>query len=278
MTAPTLDYAGLAEIAARRVQTTRVGFSILDMVEHLDIRLDGWQQTVLTTSTRQLLLNVTRQGGKSTVAALMGLHEIITLPDALVLVVSPGERQSKLLFRTMMGFYRRLIDQGMAKPPLVENKLSLELRNGSQVHALPGDEHTIRGFSGVTLLLIDEASRVADDMEAAVRPMLAVSGGRLVAMSTPWGKRGWWYHAWAEGGEDWQRFEIPATDCPRISPAFLARERRALPQLSYESEYLCQFVEPDDAAFSYESIARAFDSSIIPLFPVSTTEGLTWTE
>lgn len=254
--------------AGHSLRARKAGMSRLAMAEHLGIELDTWQHDALTSASRQLLLNVTRQGGKSTVAALLGLHEALTRPNALVLAVSPGERQSKLLFRKLMGYYRVLRDAGLATPAVVENKLSLELANGSEVHALPGQEDTIRGFSAVTLLLVDEASRVADDLIAAVRPMLAVSGGRLVTMSTPWGKRGWWYQAWSEGGDDWQRFEIPATACPRISAEFLAAERRALPPLWFASEYECEFVEPDDAFFRYETIGRAFDDGLAPLFPL----------
>ena len=93
--------------------------------------------------------------------------------------------------------------------------------------ALPGTEKTVRSYSGVRLLVVDEASRVDDALYGSVRPMLAVSQGRLVALTTPWGKRGWFYRAWSEGGADWERHRVPATDCPRISPAFLEEERRS---------------------------------------------------
>lgn len=252
--------------AGHALRARKAGMSRLQMATHLGLDLDDWQRRALTSTARQLLLNVTRQGGKSTVAALLGLHESLSRPGALVLAVSPGERQSKLLFRKLMDYYRTLRHAGLAAPAVVENKMSLELANGSEVHALPGQEDTIRGFSAVTLLLVDEASRVADDLIAAVRPMLAVSGGRLVTMSTPWGKRGWWYGAWSEGGADWERYEVPATQCPRIAPAFLDGERRALPQLVFASEYECQFVEPDDAFFAWDAIDRAFDDAIEPLF------------
>ena len=62
---------------------------------------------------------------------------------------------------------------------------------------------------------------------AAVRPMLAVSQGRLIALSTPAGKRGWFYEAWI-GGDSWHRVKVAATDCPRISQAFLDEELREL--------------------------------------------------
>jgi len=253
------DVAALrAQIAPAATPTTR-----LEMASRLGIVLDDWQEAALGSEARQLLLNVTRQGGKSTVAALLGLHEALSRPSALVLAVSPGERQSKLLFRKLMGFYRAL---GKPVPSVVENKLSLELANGSEVHALPGQEDTIRGFSAVTLLLVDEASRVADDLIAAVRPMLAISGGRLVTMSTPFGKRGWWWEAWDAGGADWERFEIPATACPRISPEFLEAERRALPRLWFESEYEARFVDRIDAYFRGADIDAMASPNVLPLF------------
>ena len=82
---------------------------------------------------------------------------------------------------------------------------------------LPCREDTIRGYADVGLLVIDEAARVPDDLYRAVRPMLAVSAGRLVCLSTPYGKRGFFHDCWVRGGDDWQRIEVPAEKVPRIS-------------------------------------------------------------
>ena len=75
----------------------------------------------------------------------------------------------------------------------MESRLSIELETGSRIVSLPGREATIRGFSGVHLLVVDEAARVADELYQAVRPMLAVSGGRIVLLGTPFGKRGFFF-------------------------------------------------------------------------------------
>ena len=74
-----------------------------------------------------------------------------------------------------------------------DNEISLLFPNGSRIVGLPGTEGTVRGFSAVSLMLIDEASRVDDAMYKALRPMLAVGGGDLWLMSTPCGKRGFFY-------------------------------------------------------------------------------------
>ena len=95
--------------------------------------------------------------------------------------------------------------------------------------------------------------------------MVAVSDGDIAAMSTPWGKRGWWYEAW-ERGERWERFEVPAEDCPRISAAFLEEERTSLPGLFFESEYRCRFTDTLDSVFRTEDVDRAISAAVTPLF------------
>jgi hypothetical protein len=133
---------------------------------------------------------------------------------------------------------------------------------------LPGKEGTIRGFSGVALLIVDEASRVLDALYCALRPMLAVSRGRLVALSTPWGKRGWFHDEW-HGEGDWERIKITAPECPRISAEFLAEEMAALGERWYRQEYLCSFEDVIDAVFAEEDIQRAMVGAFEPLFGVS---------
>ena len=102
--------------------------------------------------------------------------------------------------------------------PIMEedNRLSFTLSNGSRVVSLPGTAETVRGFSAPSLIIEDEAAFVADGLYRAVRPMLAVSGGRLILLTTPFGRRGHFFEAWEDGGEAWQRIEVPASQCPRI--------------------------------------------------------------
>ena len=142
-----------------------------------------------------------------------------------------------------------------------DNKLSMTVKGGGRVLSLPGSEATIRGFSGATLIVEDEASRVPDELYMAIRPMLAVSNGRLVALSTPWGKRGWWFEAW-EQGETWQRVHITAHDCPRIPAAFLEEERQNMGEWWFTQEYMCTFLDAQSSAFRREDIDRAFSKEI----------------
>ncbi len=215
---------------------------------------DPWQADVLRSGANRMLLNCSRQSGKSTTTALLGLHTAVYTPDSLVLILSPSLRQSAEFFRTLAKLYTAT---GATIPAKAESALRLELENGSRVISLPASESTIRGYAGVALLLIDEASRVEDDLYASVRPMLATTNGRLVALSTPYGKRGWWSDAWHAPAQSWKRVEVPAMMCPRISAAFLQEERESLGAWWFDQEYGCEFLDAESAAFRTEDIERA---------------------
>lgn len=225
------------------------------------IEPDAWQAGVLRSQGHRLLMNCSRQSGKSTVAAVVGLHQAIFRPGSLVLLLSPSLRQSGELFRTVSQLYTAT---GATVPAKAETALRLELENGSRILSLPASEATIRGYSGVALLVIDEASRVEDSLYASVRPMLATTNGKLIALSTPFGKRGWWSAAWHDGGSVWQRVMVTADECPRISRAFLAEERESLGEWWYTQEYLCQFVDADSQAFRSEDVEAASTEWVTP--------------
>lgn len=225
---------------------------------------DDWQRRVLRAVDRQMILLCSRQADKSTVSAVLAVHQATYQPGSLVLLLSPSLRQSQELYRKVLDCYRATDAVVTAE---VENRLALELTNGSRIVSLPGKEATIRGFSGAALLLVDEASRVEDPLYEAIRLMLAVSGGRIVLLSTPFGKRGFFHHEWTEGGSDWRRVMVTAHDCPRIDPAWLEAERQSIPASVFDREYLCVFNEADDAVFCDADIAAAVCPAIVPLVP-----------
>jgi hypothetical protein len=227
------------------------------------IEPDPWQVRLLRSPQRQIMLNCSRQAGKSTTTALLALQTALYVPGSLVLLLAPALRQSQELFRKVKQHAAALDLPNEAIEE--ESALRIELAHGGRIVALPGKESTVRGFSAVSLLIVDEASRVLDDLYRAVRPMLAVSGGRVVLLSSPFGKRGFFYEEWAHGGAQWERIEVPATECPRIPPAFLDEERRALGDWWYSQEYLCQFRDTTDQVFSTADIDAAVSSDIAPL-------------
>ncbi len=249
------------ELAKFKHSQTKVIPTKAEFAELLGLELDDWQANVLNSDSKRDLFNCTRQGGKSTTAGLLSLYEALYVPGSLTLLVSPSLRQSSELFRKVIDFKNAL----PFKPDLIEdNKLSLSVYGGGRVVSLPGSEATIRGYSAATLLIEDEAARVQDELHYSIKPMLATTGGRMILMSTPFGKRGHFWDTWDSGL--WERTRVPATEIPRISPAFLESERQSMPLWWFEQEYMCEFKEATDSVFRYDDIMNALSDEIKPLF------------
>jgi phage terminase large subunit-like protein len=223
---------------------------------------DAWQAQLLRTAAQRILLLCSRQSGKSTTAAALALRTSLLEANSLTLLLSPSLRQSSELFKKVQHLYNTL---GRPVPSRQESALTMQLANGSRVVSLPGDEQTVRGYSGVDLLVLDEAALVPDSLYVSVRPMLAVSQGRMICLSTPHGRRGWFHAAWTSA-EDWERVEIKASQCPRISPEFLAEEKASMGEYWYRQEYLTSFEENLASVFRETDLQAMLTDAPPPLW------------
>jgi hypothetical protein len=241
-----------------------------------------------------MMLLCSRQAGKSTAAAGLALKTALAEPPALVLLCSPSLRQSGELFRKVTTLHRALSEPagrgrlrlrwgspvpflkalgedggdvlGPGGQPVRQTALQLELANGSRVVSLPGTPDTLVGFSGVRLLIIDEAARVPDELYFSARPMLARSRGRLLLLSTPKGKRGFFYEEWQKTQEaraagkpgPWEEVRVTAADCAWLDSAFLAAEEASIGPYWFRQEYLCSFEENVGALFREADIEAMF--------------------
>lgn len=224
---------------------------------------DPWQEEFLSTNARRVICTAGRQTGKSACSSILALHRALYFGGSTIVVVSPSLRQSQLLFRKILDGWHRL---GKPVGAETENKLSLELGNGSLIVSLPGSERTIRGFSAVDLLLLDEAAAVPDDLWQAIQPMTLISGGRLVLLSTPRGKVGRFYEIWRQRGQrGWKWFLVPVTDVERIPAEAIADQRMDMSDTEFRQELLCEFIEPSGAYFGHDEVMQAVTDEVEPL-------------
>ncbi|MEZ5355303.1 MAG: terminase family protein [Bryobacteraceae bacterium] len=234
----------------------------------LEFEPDEQQVAILGSASRRILLNCCRQWGKSTTTAARAVHQALFVPGSMVVAVSPTLRQTAELLRKMADIFERTETRVRAD---AFNAVSLRLENGSRIVGVPAVESSVRGFSSVDLLIVDEAARVRDELYRALRPMMAVPRhgrpGTMMLLSTPFGQRGFFWHIWDKKDrpgleETWLRVRVKATECPRISEEFLREEYHALGEHWYKQEYLCVFHEPEGRLFTDEMIQRALDPDL----------------
>lgn len=224
---------------------------------------DHWQIEAIESTSRKVLLNCSRQSGKSSTVAAIGLHTALFTPGALVLIVSPAERQSVETIRKVKDLMARLPDRPEI---LAESMTQIEFVNRSRVVALPGTQSTIRGYSGVNLLILDEARWIEDSIIAAVTPMTATVAGRIVGLSTPGLKAGWYWNQWTYG-RGWHRIKATVYDCPRIDRDFVEDERHGMTPAQFAAEYECEFMDSDEAAWLSTALIDALiDPNVKPLW------------
>jgi len=221
---------------------------------------EEWQARVLHSESPRILLNCSRQSGKSSTVAVLACHTALYVPNSTTLIVSYALRQSVELFRKVVS--RGTVVGYMPTMVVGSTQTSFEFDNGSRVVALPGSEASIRSFSNVHTLLFDEASHVPNETYEAARPVVAATGGgRIIALSTPYGTRGWWWEAWRDesaSAEPWERYKVPAWECPHIKADFLAHEKRRMGNWWFDQEYGTEFRDAQDAVFRQEDIDRMF--------------------
>lgn len=230
--------------------------------DRLGFIADPWQARVLASTRPRMLMNCTRQAGKTTVTGIRALHTAMYHPGSLILLFSKAQRQSaELLLKIQSSI------AAMEGPPALAKDAATELRfvNRSRIVSLPGSSpDNIRSFSAPDLIIEDEAAFVDDELYEAFLPMLATSkgGGRLILMSTPNGKRGHFHAAWSSGSQHWQRESVDCYMVPRISPEYLAEMRSEFGPWKFSQEFECKFVEAEGQYFSDDMIERAFSRKL----------------
>ena len=220
--------------------------------QSLGLDPDPWQRDLLLSTEKQTILNCSRQSGKTEIVSVLALYTAMQHAGSLILCVSPSLRQSGEMLKKVVSHYH---DIGRPLGATIDSALTLQLSNRSRIVSLPGTEKTIRGYSA-DLICVDEAARVPEELFIALRPMISVTGGRMILLSTPAGKRGTFFREWTEG-VGWKKIKVTADQVPRISRQFLEQERRALGERWFAQEYMCSFEENEAALLSYDVIQRA---------------------
>ncbi len=204
-----------------------------------------------------------RRSGKTTLAALAGLHDCLLRPE-LRAMVRPGERryvvcvatnlrQARLFVRAALS----IVERSPKLRSLVETVSDdeIEFRTGATLAAFPATSRGARGWP-ISTLLFDEAAHMLDSegnqaAEPRWRSLVPStsqfgSAARIIVASTPYGQDGLFASLYqqASSGElaGATATQLATADVnPTISKETLAAEELRDPD-GYRSEYLAQFV------------------------------------
>lgn len=218
---------------------------------------DPWQQQFFSAYDEFLLLLASRGVGKSTSVGVIAYKQAELRPKQTILLLAPSLRQSEECFRKVLDVRHAF---GATHVALRSTMLLVELTNGSRIITAPATEKTIRGYRA-DLIVLDDAARIGDDEFGAIVPML-VDGGRIIACTTPAGRRGWFYEAYREGRG--RLIKARSTDLPPMT-RIVERDRRIMSPAQFRTEHLLEFQGSGDAFFDLNHIEQMFSPTIQPL-------------
>ena len=227
--------------------------------------IDPWQRRLLTCWDRYIILNCSRQSGKSSSLMVKAFWKALTTEDAIILIIAE-QRQSNEDMRKVKNLVKSY-DKWLSErhggkwrlTPTTDNVTSVEFANGARIIALPSNEK-VRGYSAPTMVILDEAAYQDDQVFVSVDPMLEVSNGQLILASTPKGNQGFFATEWKTNPR-YTRFEVPWWDCPRISKESIERKRLIYGDAYVDQEYCCKFLDDASALFTEASLAGSIDEN-----------------
>lgn len=254
-----------------------------------------WQKEAMNPLHKRVILNCARQSGKSTIVAGIAIHTAKYTPGSLTIIVAPAEKQAAETMKKVKDFINadRELDNQLTK----DSNEEVMLENGSRILCLPGTERSVRGYSGPHCVIVDEASKVLDETYKAIRPMLTgQSQAKLIILSTPWNKAGFFHKEWTENKvwkkilvkpswvydddldlivkappekefrDYWAKFGVSAYYSTRHEKHWLEEELESIGPIWFKREYGCEFIEGMESLFTEAMIESAFDDSIKVLF------------
>lgn len=253
-----------------------------------------WQTKILKDPSKRIIVNGSRQSGKSTIISAEACHAARFKNKALVIVEAPTQDQSSLDMEKILDFIAH--DRHYPKIER-QNDKEIRLANGSKIRLVITTDKASRGYSNPDMIILDEASRIPDIVyRSGVRPMLTSNAKcELILISTPFGKDGFFYRAWFNTSDNWSKYEVRSpwtvldTDQHNLikyepseedmkgreklrvnfsfSPRHYDFEEQAenlheMGMQQYLQEYCCDFVETEHAAFAYADIDMMFSSPL----------------
>ena len=215
------------------------------------LTLDPWQKELLK-SKGHAALRCGRQCGKSAAVSILAANTALNKKDQYILIGARDLDQAEMIFWKIKDYiWEKYPNQLVGRATLH----FLQLKNGSKIICKAVGE-TGEGMRGptATMIILDEAAFIPDRAWIAIEPVISITKGRVILLSTPQGKKGFFYKAFQN--DEYTKFHVTARDCPRHSKKFLDQKEAELSPVAFATEYLGEFLDDYNRKFTDEWIKK----------------------
>lgn len=229
------------------------------------------QRKPQNTSHDELWLAIGRRGGKSNAAALLAVFEAVFNDHAsklskgevaTVMVIAADRKQARSVMRYIKGL---LIENPMLSRMVIrESPESIELSNRCVIEIMTATHRGTRGYSVAAAILDEiafwhsEGANPDKEILSAIRPSLATLGGKLIALSSPYARRGvLWENYRKHFGQPSERVlvaQAPSLDMNPTLPNHVVEEAMQDDPAAAAAEYGAQFRTDVESFVSIEVV------------------------
>jgi hypothetical protein len=225
---------------------------------------------------REAWLVVGRRGGKSLISSAIGVylacfrdHSAVLQPGEVgtIAIIAADRRQARTILRYIRAFLNIDVLNGIVVNDTQER---IELRNNITIEVHTASFRTTRGYTLIAAILDEIAFFRSEDsanpdkeIVSAVRPGLATTGGLLLAISSPYARRGSLWEAYSRHwGRDsrvliWKGTSLEMN--PSLDPAVVEQALEE-DEVAARAEYLGEF-RTDTETFIRREVINA---AVIP--------------
>jgi len=228
----------------------------------IDFELFDYQEEIVNiyNKERKVIVRLPRQMGKTATTAGFFLWYILFHDNKVCAIMANKAPISQEILARVKLMYENLplwIQQGIVE----WNKRSITLENGSRILAAATSSSAIRGYS-LSLVFLDEFAHVpnniAEEFFTSIYP--TISSGKetkILIASTPKGLNHY-YKFWTEAdskANDFLPVFYPWNRMPGRDSVWLEEQRRALGEMKFRQEVLCEFMGSSDTLISGEALS-----------------------
>ena len=215
-----------------------------------DLEPHDYQARILRDDSRNIAIRAAAKAGKTMTLAAKALHKALTVKKEKVYVISPGQRQSNMLFEPILRIIpkkKEIEDMLGVKNTQTEkffvNDSALYCWSGGG--AKKGDQ--IRGLEPGTVI-IDEGAYVEENLWIVIEPRVELLGGTLIVSSTPGADVGRYFEMFSDTSE-YSKYHISGYDVPHFTAEAIAKLKKKLAEDDFKREVLAEFVSELDNYF-----------------------------